>query len=230
MTDSNYVRYISGNYIGDKVFDESDIPSYIRQDGAAGFTRASTSTITVTDNATNQGIFVPGLPVAYRQTAGSGSFSYGIIKSYAAGTVTIMGVSLPNPLGEFRVGPAQKVFQVALQVTGTLSVGDDQLNTVMKTAFHWLMSTAYLVAARGYVETAAGADLHIMIGVGGAATDLLTAVLNLAQATSIVDSGITINSTNYVLAYGTKLYLNIDQIGSGTPGSNLTVELLSVLP
>jgi len=207
------------------------VTGYIRQDGAAGFTRTSTSTFTVTDNATNQCIFVPGLPIAYRTTAGSGSFSYGILKSYSSGTVTIMGIAFPSPLGELRVGPAYKVAGVTLQVAGALTTGDDKLNTVMNTVFDWPNSDAFLVAARGKVETAAsGANLHVAIGVGAAGTDLFNSpvYLYLAQSTNQVDSAVNISSSNYAVDFWDKLFVNIDQVGSGTAGSDLTIQLLGV--
>jgi len=205
--------------------------SYIRRDGAAGFTRTSTSTFTVTDNSDNQGIFKPGLPLAYRTSAGSGAFSYGIIKSYSSGTVTIMGVALPSTVGELRVGPSHKVVQVSLQVAGELAVGDDQLKTVMATAFRWLLASGYLVGVRAWVETAAaGANLLIQLGIGAAGQDLLSSQLSLGQATTEVDSGVTISNTYYNVDFLDKVFLNVDQVGSTTAGEDLTVELISVLP
>lgn len=207
--------------------------SWTRGDSAAGFTRASTSTVTVTDNADNQALFQAGLPIKYRTTYGSGTYLYGIIKSYVTGTVTILGIELPVTVGELRIGPAYKVLQVTLQVSDALTVADDKIKAVMKTAFHWANLQGYIVAIRGQVETAAsGADLHIAVGVGAAATDLLNSpiYLNLAQATSIVDSGVNINSTNYIVDLFDKIFVNVDQVGSGTAGSDLTLMLIIVLP
>ena len=90
---------------------EQMIEYYVRRDGAAGFTRTSTSTFTVTDNAKNQGFFKAGLPIRYRTTAGSGSWSYGIIKSYSSGTVAIMGISLPVLLVSYVLDLTIKFFK-----------------------------------------------------------------------------------------------------------------------
>ena len=212
---------------------EQMIEYYVRRDGAAGFTRTSTSTFTVTDNAKNQGFFKAGLPIRYRTTAGSGSWSYGIIKSYSSGTVAIMGISLPSPLGELCIGPDYKVFQVSLQVAGDLATGDDQIKTVMNTEFRYGLSDGFCVGVRGQVETAAsGADLHISVGIGGTSNDLFSSptYLNLAQATTAVDSAVNISSTHYSIVFLEKFYVNIDQIGSTTPGSDLTLLVLGVLP
>ena len=70
------------------------------------------------------------------------------------------------------------------------------------------------------------------IGIGATANDLLSSpiYLNLAQATTIVDSAVNIDSTDYEIAFLEKIYVNIDQIGSTTAGSDLTVQLLIALP
>lgn len=220
-----------------KIFEPSKMVDgwygYIRYDNAAGLTLASTSTFTVTDNATNQGVFRPGLPLKYRTTAGEGAFSYGIIKSYATGTITILGISLPDPLEELQVGPGEKICQVVFQVVGDLNVADDKLGVVMKTGFNWGLPEAYVVAVRSWVETAASeADLRVALGIGAAGNDLLDSpiFLNLAQATDIVDSEVNIDAANYNIAFLEKVYVNVDQIGSGDPGGDLTVELFIVLP
>ncbi len=195
------------------------------------FTRLSTSTFSVTDNAENQAAFKAGTAIAYRTTAGSGAFLYGIIKSYSSGTVTIMGVSLPDPLGELQTVPNNKVITAIIQIAGELTVADDQIKVIMKTGFYWEQGEAYLVALRGWVETAAaGADLNIMLARNTVSTDILNSVLNLAQATTVVDSGITINSSNYRVSFNEKFFLNVDQIGSSTPGSDLTVNVIGVMP
>ena len=206
---------------------------YRRRDSAAGFTRASNSTFVITDNAVNQAIFRPGLPIAYRTTAESGDFSYGIIKNYSSGTVTILGPALPDPLGELQVGRENMVEQVTINVQGTLSIGDDQLDAVMDTEFRWGKLLAYCVAARAQVANAAtDADLHVAIGIGVAANDLLNSpvYINLAQSTTAIDSEVNINTSNYDIAYDEKVFINIDQVGSTLPGNHLTVRLTFVFP
>ena len=204
--------------------------TYVEQSGAAGFTRTSTSTVTVTNNSINQTIFFAGLPVRYKENA-SDVWLYGIIKSYVAGVVTIGGIPLPTTLYGFQVGPANYVSNIPLLVSGNLTVGDDKLKTAMKTNFTWRLSEAYFIYAIGVVDTAAnGADLHIMLAKNSAVTNLLTAVLNLAQATTPVDTGIAIDSNIYRFLFGDKFFINVDQIGSVIAGSDLTVLAAFVFP
>jgi hypothetical protein len=207
------------------------VEAYVRRDNAAGFTRASGSTVTVTNNAENQSIFAPGLPVCYRETLGSGDFLWGIIHSYSSGTVTICGVALPTTIGEFRVGPAEKVASVPIQIGGVLTVGDDQLDSVHDTYFPWGFTKAYFVRAAGKVKIAAsGADLNIMLAVRTVATNLITSVLNLAQSTNIVNTGVTIDSSTYLVNLDDIIFTNIDQIGSTLPGEKLTIMYTFVFP
>lgn len=201
---------------------------YIEQ---TGYTRISTSSFSVTDNATNQSIFKPGVPLRY-EDSGSDEY-YGIIESYTTGTIVIKGIPLPDPLSKLYVGPTEKVLSVIIQIAGDLAVGDDQLATVMKTFFRWTHAEAYLVRVLGKVETAAvGADLRIAIGVAAAGTDLFNSpvYLNLVQATTEVNSGVNIKSSNYKVSWSSKIFINVDQIGSTTPGSDLTVVIQGVLP
>jgi hypothetical protein len=161
--------------------------------------------------------------VSYRQTYGSGTLLYGIIKSYVTGTVTILGPEMPSSVGEFNVGPNYKVSNITLQVSGGLATGDDQIDTVMRTEFRWLCTTAYCVSARSYVKTAAsGANLNIAIGIDAAGNDLVTTTYSLGTDTTAVDTGTNISSTNYITYYADKLFINVDQVGSTNPGSDLT--------
>jgi hypothetical protein len=204
---------------------------YTRRDDAAGFTRASSSTITVTDNSTNQGIFVPGYPCKYRQTAGSGDFYYGQIYSYATGTVTIVGVSLPSPLGEFHVaGTTKLASNMTLYLAGGMVTGDDKLDTLMRTEVLWLLPPAYCVFGRAKAQTAAvGANLTLTVAIGTVATrDIFSSALNMGTSTTAVESGVTVNTTNYSVSFGNKIYLNVDSVGTSTKGGDVTVHLVFV--
>jgi len=204
---------------------------YTQRQDSAGFLRISTSVINVTDNAANQEIFKPGFPIRYRQILNFGTFSYGMIISYVLGVVTIASVPLPNPLGQFDIGTEEKLVNVTLEVSGSLTVGDDKLKTVMNTDFIWGYSDAYCVYARGHVETAAnGANLLVTLAKGVAISDILTGPLNLDQSINPVDTGILIDPANYLFVFGSKFFLNIDQIGSITAGANLTLLTAFVFP
>ncbi len=133
---TNKVRYYNGTY-----WKTTEYTGLV-----AGYTRTSISTFTVTDNTTNQSIYKAGLPLKYRTASGSGTFYYGIIKGYSSGTITIMGAPLPTTVGEMHVGPDYKVVFAAIQITGSLTTGDDKLKTVMKSGFRWNQSEAYIVA------------------------------------------------------------------------------------
>lgn len=200
---------------------------YYERSNAGGFTRGSDTTITVTDNATNQGIFIAGYPIVYKDSTDL----YGMIKSYSSGTVTICGPALPSTINSFKIGPAYKVANIAFYVSGALTVEDDKLLTVMKTAYYWGGPKAYFVRGRAFVNTAAaGANLQIMFARSSAATNLLSSVLDLGTSTSVAETTTNISTTNYLTYLDDKIFLNVDQIGSSTAGSDLSVYMYWVFP
>lgn len=185
------------------------------------FTRASDSSFTVTDNSTNQAIFIPGRAIRYRATAGT--YVYGIVVNYAAGTVTLDGAPLTTSYDdEMQYAEGEKVITLRDYYPSNLTTGDDQGSPALK----WQEGTAYLVRVTGQLETApTGAnDVRFAVGVGAAANDVLNSPVYIELGgTSEVDSGININITNYSIAFGEQVYLNIDQIGSTIPGAGLGV-------
>jgi hypothetical protein len=96
------------------------------------------------------------------------------------------------------------------------------------------MRESYVVRATAKLETAAtGADARIAIGIGAAGSDLLSSPLYLtlpAGSTAQADSGVNIDSSNYNIQFGEKFFINVDQIGSTNPGTDLLVTLEIVTP
>lgn len=173
---------------------------------------------------TAQRNFNEGRPLRYRGDA-SDPWLYGMVAAYAGGTVTVAGAALPNPLAEIEVGKPELIRQINFFEPGNLVQGDDFMSPNS-----WEMQDGYIVRATAKVETADDADAHIAIGVGAAGADLISApgYLNLAQSTAKVATGIDINTANYSLAFGDKIFVNVDE--GGEPGNNLSVTLQVVTP
>jgi hypothetical protein len=115
----------------------------------SGYTRASASTFTVTDNATNQGIFVPGRALHYTVDSGATVY-YGIVDTYVTGTITIRG----PPLGSSTLDSLYydvnnvKIVQMPILIPGYYEDGTSfaLLHSDLGQMLKWKQSTAYLVA------------------------------------------------------------------------------------
>lgn len=219
----------SGSHSPDLVVDSSEVFWLNRQD-SAGFTRTGDTTFTVTNNADNQAIFQERKPLRYRTTLGSGTYSYGIIKSYSSGTVTIAGAALPATVGQLQVGPNHKVTYTHINIPGDMEVTTDALNNsnLVQSRFIWQAPTAYCVYLKGQVLTAAaGANLQIAPAKNSGANDIFSAVVDFGTATTLVDTT-TVNTSNYQIDPDDRILMEITQIGSTTAGSDMTVYLVFV--
>jgi hypothetical protein len=168
--------------------------------------------------------FNEGRPLRYRGDS-SDPWLYGMVAGSAAGAVTVAGAALPNPLAEIEVGKPELIRQINFFEPGNLVQGDDFMSPNT-----WEMQEGYIVRATAKVETADNADVRIAIGVNAAGDDLITApgYINLAQSTAKVATGVDISTANYSLAFGDKIFVNVDQ--GGEPGNNLSVTLQVVTP
>jgi hypothetical protein len=115
----------------------------------SGYTRASASTFTVTDNATNQGIFIAGRALHYTVDSGATVY-YGIVDTYVTGTITIRG----PPLGSSTLDSLYydvnnvKIVQMPILIPGYYEDGTSfaLLHSDLGQFLKWKQSTAYLVA------------------------------------------------------------------------------------
>ncbi len=203
--------------------------NYYRGDGWERLVgRWTVETGTWADNdafaVTAQRNFNEGRPLRYRGDAGD-PWLYGMVAAYAGGTVTVAGAALPNPLAEIEVGKPELIRQINFFEPGNLVQGDDFMSPNS-----WEMQDGYIVRATAKVETADDADAHIAIGIGAAGADLISGpgYLNLAQSTAKVATGVDIDTANYGLTFGDKIFVNVDQ--GGEPGNNLSVTLQVVTP
>ena len=81
------------------------------------FTRASDTSFTVTDNATNQAIFRAGRPIRYSDDGSS--WVYGIVISYSSGTVTLAGAPMTTSYdAHLQYASMEKVIPVNILIPG----------------------------------------------------------------------------------------------------------------
>jgi hypothetical protein len=197
------------------------------------FTRTADSTFTVTDNATNQGIFVAGRPLRYRATAST--WRYGIVTGYSTGTVTIAGAPMTaNDDDELNYGSYSNVVLREFRLDGYFApVASTQLLAdIMGQWARWEHGTAYLVRVVHRVESI---DT-------GASQPRLNAVVNgnkVGTANSNngwdmsgsawVSSAVDISTVNYVVANAQTLELSTDANGTNDDAMTASVQLAFVL-
>jgi hypothetical protein len=197
------------------------------------FTRTADSTFTVTDNATNQGIFVAGRPLRYRATAST--WRYGIVTGYSTGTVTIAGAPMTaNDDDELNYGSYSNVVLREFRLDGYFApVASTQLLAdIMGQWARWEHGTAYLVRVVHRVESI---DT-------GASQPRLNAVVNgnkVGTANSNngwdmsgsawVSSAVDISTVNYVVSNAQTLELSTDANGTNDDAMTASVQLAFVL-
>lgn len=201
--------------------------SFYKRNDAAGFSRASTSTFTVTDNTTNQGIFQTGLPVRYKENSGD-SWLYGLIKSYYAGTVTILGVELPSSIYELQVGPSTSVWSYHYTWVGS-------------TAFPWTLGSSTKVIIKAprnnlffvglHFSTlsalVSGNDWIFNFTIRSEGLLVLTSNMTGNYATSVMDSAVLVNKNRCRLGYNDKFALWFKQQPSGALDYSLSCIFVS---
>jgi len=191
------------------------------------FTRASDSTFTVTDNAANQAIFRVGVPIRYADTVGN--WRYGMVTDYAGGTVTLSGAEMTTDFDAYlQTGNPEMLRQANFYKPGEIEDGDNFMGLAT-----WQMSEGYVVRATGQLETAAdGDDALVAIGIGGAGTDLITGAgqLDLGTSTDQVATTTDIDTDNYNITFEEQIFVNVDQVGSTSPGEGLLVTLQVITP
>jgi len=186
--------------------------------------RASDSTFTVTSNSVNSNAFQEGRPVRF--SSDGSSWNYAVVSDYTGGTVTIAGAPMTAGLDAYiQSGNPELVRQASFYKPGDVSTGNDYMGLAT-----WQLEDGYAVRVTGQLEGApVDDDVSIQIGVGGASDDLLTSTLDLAD-TSQGSSVTGIDTAEYKLDFGDRIYVNLDSVGTTTAGSGLLVTLEVVTP
>ncbi len=190
-------------------------------------TAPTTSTITmVTDQTANIKV---GMPLRYTI---SSVVYYGLCSAITSNLLTIEGAPLTTGAGDLTAlayGQPEMVTTLRDFYAGNLVTGDDQGSPALK----WQEGEAYIVKMIGQLEVAPTGtnDVRVSAGIGGATTDLLNSPVYLELgATNEIQSGVNINTSNYNIARGEKVFENIDQIGSTIVGGGLSLNFLIVKP
>lgn len=199
-------------------------------DGPA-FTRVSDSSFTVTDNADNQAIFVPGRPIRYK---GSGSYVYGIVTAYSTGTVTLAGAPMTTSYDDtIQYGDKFRAQQIALVVPGAcLDVASNTLmSTFNRTVLKWLGATSYVVSLAVYAQDGDTGDdqprVNAYVDGQYVFTDNSSAGIEIVNDTW-AQSAATADISYYQINYGDTYDLSTDGAGSNGDGGNITVILVIV--
>lgn len=186
--------------------------------------RVADDQFTVAATTVNSNAFQEGRPVRYG--AAAGTWSYGVVTDYTGGTVTIAGAPMTAGLDAYiQSGTPELVRQASFYKPGAVAVGNDYMGLAT-----WQLEDSYVVRVTGQLEGApADDDVSIQIGIDGASNDLLTSTLDLAD-TNQGSSDTGIDTAEYKLDFGDRIYVNLDSVGSTTPGSGLLVTLEVVTP
>lgn len=196
---------------------------------AGAFSRTANSTFTVTDNATNQAVFVPGRPIRYRATAST--WRYGIVTAYASGTVTIAGA--PMTTGdddEIQYGDMTRVVQVPVFIPGYF---EDAANTTLIASdlgqeLTWGQGTAYLVRvrARNRIADTGATDATVNVHLGGSAA--LSTPLTLAANATWYTSAVAVSTTNYEVSFDEVVEVSTAK-GTNGNAQDLSVQMTFVV-
>jgi hypothetical protein len=203
------------------------------KDFESSFSRASDSTFTVTDNSDNQAIFTTGRAIRYRATAGT--WQYGQVTAYSAGTVTLCGAPMTgshdDELAYDFTGDSVVQFDIG-PVHGTFASGAD--NTLLDDRdiwIEWRQGKAYLVriSHRVGVDDSGGSQPNVNVSIGG--NKVCTANSNEGRAVSEswVDTVVDLNNSNYDIAFGDAIEVTTDAAGTNNDALNLYVSLTFVL-
>lgn len=200
---------------------------------AGQFTRASDSTFTVADNASNQDTFEIGRPLRYRSTAGT--WRYGLVEGYMAGTVNLCGAKMT--LGdddELQWADFNRVVVKEGAVAGRFAdaaslalLEDDDL-----VELEWPTGPAYLVEVyvKSGTDDAGGNQPHVGALVDG--SQVCTSHGN--QGPQCIDtewttSGVDINTAHYKIERNEPWELTTDAGGTSDDSVNLSWRLIFVL-
>ena len=205
---------------------------------AGAFTRATDATFGVTDNAANQDIFRVGRPLRFRQNSAT-AWQYAMVRSYAAGTVTLAGAALTAAIGadagrEMQTGDMVRLHTEALVFNGQFAdsadaalIANDLLATLL-----WPKGKAYLVhfMVRPKVDDTGAAQSRVNVTLSGAAV----CTANGNAGLSVIDTAWTatttdISTTAYGVALGQSVEVSVDNNSTNHDARDLTLIATFVL-
>lgn len=203
--------------------------------GAGGsFSRASDSSFSVADNATNQENFKKGRAIRYRATAGT--WRYGQVTDYATGTVTIHGYPMTTSDDDeiqYDTNNNKVIVLEPILLTGEWADGVSTTllfsDLLMKNGLVWLHSQSYLVGVQATVTAVdTGANQpRVNVTVGGNAVCTANSNAGVQPTTSGVTFGTSIGA-NYSVPFGSLLEVTTDANGSNKDSKNLKLDLIFV--
>jgi hypothetical protein len=197
------------------------------------FTRTADSTFTVTDNATNQGIFVPGRPLRYRATAST--WRYGIVTGYSSGTVTIAGAPMTvNDDDELAYAALSNVVLREFRLDGYFAAvaSTTLLSDVMGQWARWEHGPAYCVRIVHKVESpdtgASQPRLNAVVNGNKVGTANSNNGWNVSSS-AWVSSAVDLSTSYYGIANGQAIELSTDAGGTNDDALTASVQLVFVV-
>jgi hypothetical protein len=190
-------------------------------------TPASTSTI-----ATDSVNIKAGVPIRY---VIGGVTYYGIVTASDGTTATIAGPPLSGSITSLDFGPVDRVKVVVLNIPGSYAASTgNRLATIGNRFFRWLMGEARMVSFQAVHITAATTTqpkINLMIGANAVSTNDSNLGVQLSTGSAhVVNSAVAINASNYSVAYGGFIEINVTAAGVGaTAAADLTVHAIFVL-
>jgi hypothetical protein len=199
----------------------------------SAFTRASDASFTVTDNASNQAIFVKGRPIRYKATGGS--YVYGIVTGYSAGTVTLAGAPMTTSYDDvLEYGDMTRVVQAEVMIPSSFASGGASstlINTWLKSNLLWRLGTAYLVRFGHIVDVddSGASQTRVNVNIAGSAVGTANANAGPTIAETWTYTTTDINITNYSIEQDEEIEITCDASGTNGDAKDLTVSLTFVL-
>jgi len=198
------------------------------------FTRSANDTFSVDISDLHTDVFKKGRPIRYRATAGT--WRYGIVTNYAAGTVTLAGAPMTvSDDDQLQFGDMSRVVEQTFVVSGTFATG--VVTTVLKTEagiqYSRSQGEAYVVrftAIAGTADTGPNDPrMNVVVGSGAVSTSNSNAGLEIAAADTLYTTTTDINVSNYGADFGDTIEVSCDGNGSGDDAEDLTIVITSVL-
>lgn len=215
----------------DAVLDEIEENAAIQWRAVPGadynVTPVSTSVI-----ATTSADVKPGVPVRYVVSAVT---MYGVVTAVSGGQATIQGPSIGGTITSFATSSPERVRNIVLHIPGAYAGSTGNKLAAIGLRFErWLMGEARLVSFQATHITAATTTqpkINLRIGANAVSTNDSNLGIQLgAGSAHVVNAAGAINVTNYGIAYGDFLEVNVTAAGVGaTAAQNLTVHAIFVL-
>ncbi len=226
--DHTHTGYASTSHDHDE--DYAPLAAYAPLDGWQSFgnaTATSAAGFSVTDNAANQVIFVPGRPL--KMVSGS-TTTYHIIEDYTTGAVTLSGGVLTAST-EYAVsyGDFPRLVKMDVHFPGAFAEAatSTAIASLLKDPLYWDLGPGVLCAVKHIIqaEDSAATTTQPAINVSLGGTDALSADDETATTRQMT-------TCNAEVEYGDVVEIEVVQATGGTPGHDaegLSISLLFVL-